>query len=655
MQAHKQILGSILAPNIRFLAPLFQRPYVWQRDENWRPLWEAVRDAAEHRLGPAQQGRPYFLGAIVLSNAQAPTLALGVFEIIDGQQRLTTLQILLAVIRDICTAAGAPGDANLFDTWIMNPSLIVPNVDDRYKVWPTNVDRDDFRRVMTAGSPFAVYHAYTAPAFAQGQNQPQGFSANDDPAVRQYLLQWPALTPEENTAAYRQLTKDQGKEATAHVNALLNVKRRIPHAYWYLHAEISEWLGQPSSPDFSNRIRAIYNALSQDIELIVIQLQDSDDAQQIFETLNALGAPLLPADLVKNYLFRAAERERIPTQPLYDRYWEVFDKQEAWRQDIRQGRLNRPRLDLFLQHYLTLITGEDILISDMFSFYQKWAQKQQALSPSDLLAHFRRYADVYWQFEHYPSDSREGLFFTRLAQLDNTTVLPLLLEVVLRYSQAHSLAQLRQILVDIESYLVRRLICGLSPKNYNRFFRDLVRTLSQADDFSGNAIRAALLSSSSDTSRWPNDAEFEQSWMRNPLYKMLPQLRTRMILEALERQQYSPLTGAVTIHRNPTIEHLLPQSWQAHWPLPTHAGPSQAAQEREDLLHSIGNLTLLSGPLNTIISNGPWAAKHQRILQHSPSNLNRSLPQVWDEDAIKQRSATLFDNALAIWPYPTTK
>ena len=645
MQAQKEILGAILAPNIRFLAPLFQRPYVWQRDENWRPLWEAVRDAAEYRLSPSQQGRPYFLGAIVLSQAQAPNFAMMFYEIIDGQQRLTTLQILLTVIRDICAAAGIAGDATLFETWIMNPSQIAPNFDDRFKVWPTNVDRDDFRRVMTAGSPFAVYHTYTAPAFTQAQKQPQGFSANDDPAVQEYLLQWPALTPEENTAAYRQLS-------TVHINAMTAVKRLIPHAYWFLHSEVSEWLGSPTSPDFTSRVRALYNALSQDIELIVIKLQGTDDAQQIFETLNALGAPLLPADLVKNYLFRAAEQEHLDTPPLYDRYWKIFDQQDAWREKIRQGRLTRPRLDLFLQHYLTLITGEDILISDLFAFYQKWAKSQSAMSAADLLAHFRRYADVYWQFEHYPANSREGLFFARLAQLDNTTVLPLLLEVVLRYSQSHHQAELLQILGDIESYLVRRLICGLSPKNYNRFFRDIVQQAKQANDFSPNFIRTALLQSSTDTSRWPDDTEFHRAWTSTSLYRLLPQARTRLVLEALERQLNTNLASAISLFAKPTIEHLLPQTWQTNWPLPSHLPAEQATQVREDLIHTIGNLTLLSGPLNAAVSNGPWGAKRQLILQNSISNLNINLPPSWGEDAIKARSEALFQHALKIWPHP---
>jgi hypothetical protein len=234
--------------------------------------------------------------------------------------------------------------------------------------------------------------------------------------------------------------------------------------------------------------------------------------------------------------------------------------------------------------------------------------------------------------------------------------------VVLRYGQSHQASQLRQILVDIESYLVRRLVCGLSPKNYNRFFHEIVRALQAADNFSPEAIRTALLRSSAntahwlddaaDTARWPSDAEFKQAWIESGFYNILRQQRTRVILEALDRQQKSSLADTQIIFTKSTIEHLLPQSWQAHWPLPNGADLVQTNKDRKELLHTIGNLTLLSGSLNAKVSNGPWDTKYARIRKHSMSNLNQQLPVVWDEAAIRHRTAALFKSAIVSWPYP---
>ena len=83
------------------------------------------------------------------------------------------------------------------------------------------------------------------------------------------------------------------------------------------------------------------------LNLVVIDLGDDDEAQVIFETLNARGTPLLPADLVKNYPFMPQQRVR-PT-------WTPSMRLEALRRRgrdarVKQGRFFRPQIDLFLQH-----------------------------------------------------------------------------------------------------------------------------------------------------------------------------------------------------------------------------------------------------------------------------------------------------------------
>ena len=60
-----------------------------------------------------------------------------------------------------------------------------------------------------------------------------------------------------------------------------------------------------------------YTAIKDHLHLVVIDLEEADDAQEIFETLNALGTPLLPADLVKNFLFHLAESQHQDTEKLY--------------------------------------------------------------------------------------------------------------------------------------------------------------------------------------------------------------------------------------------------------------------------------------------------------------------------------------------------
>ena len=203
----------------------------------------------------------------------------------------------------------------------------------------------------------------------------------------------------------------------------------------------------------ADALSALYTAIKDFQNLVVIDLEKDDDAQEIFETLNALGTPLLPADLVKNFLFHMAEGQGENVQKLYQRLWEGFDDDKSyWRQRVRQGRLKRARLDLFLGHYLAMLTGEETLISQMFLDYKQHVFSSNGRPATEHMADFRTYADVYESLDGFPEDSREGIFFERLNQMDVSTVYPLLLEVFKKYETIRKNPALEETLVDLESF-----------------------------------------------------------------------------------------------------------------------------------------------------------------------------------------------------------
>src|SRR5687768_1401741 len=105
MDAGTHSLKVIFGQDRRHLVPLYQRPYVWTEQVQWAPLWEDIRGIAERALD-GQPMRPHFMGAIVLDQADVPYGSIDTRWVIDGQQRLTTLQILLEAFAD---AAGAQG------------------------------------------------------------------------------------------------------------------------------------------------------------------------------------------------------------------------------------------------------------------------------------------------------------------------------------------------------------------------------------------------------------------------------------------------------------------------------------------------------------------------------------------------------------------
>ena len=160
-------LSRIFGLEVRHTVPLFQRPYVWSKDEQWEPLWQDISRLAD-RVLRAVEGQPiagHFLGTVVLEQAQSRAGSIGRREVIDGQQRLTTLQILLhalqhalALVAQEQADAGDPPLSRKVDvaarqvqTLTINPAYEAE--EERYKVWPTNTDRVPFREVMDSKGP----------------------------------------------------------------------------------------------------------------------------------------------------------------------------------------------------------------------------------------------------------------------------------------------------------------------------------------------------------------------------------------------------------------------------------------------------------------------------------------------------------------------
>lgn len=599
MKANKLTVNGLFDPNERREAPLFQRPYVWKQESNWEPLWQSIKALAEKRLIDAHV-HPHFLGTVVLDQLRTPAGKLHARQLIDGQQRLTTLQLALAAARDLAKELGELKYSESFKGLTNNHVPLSDDPDDVFKVWPTNADRNEFRAVMSAGSRQAV----------------EALAGNEENLIRS--------------------------------------------AYLYFSDCFAAWWKEEPQ-EVGRRLQALHSALREDLNAVVIDLEDDDDAQEIFETLNALGTPLLPADLVKNYLFRLATIQGDDAQKLYDQYWKGFDDEQSyWRKEVRQGRLKRARLDLFLNHYLTMVKGDEVIISQMFLDYKELVSSRNGAPAREHMQHFDSYAEVYESFDAFPSDSRSGLFFHRLDEMDTSTVFPLLLEVFKRHPRTDNNPERDSVLVNLESFLIRRAVCGLTAKNYNRFFAQLVTKLRDSNnDFSSPAIRQHLLSEKAETQRWPDDGEFRAAWMNIEFYKRLKKSVQRMILEAIEALLHTGKTEKVIIERKLTIEHLLPREWEAHWPLVIHesvpGAQEQALKRRNDAIHKVGNLTLLTKELNPSVSNGPWIKKRDKILEHSALNLNRPLKDfaIWDEDAIEKRSKVLFEAAVKIWPYPS--
>jgi hypothetical protein len=208
----------------------------------------------------------------------------------------------------------------------------------------------------------------------------------------------------------------------------------------------------------------------------------------------------------------------------------------------------------------------------------------------------------------------------------------------------------------IYSYIVRRAVTDLSGKNLNKVFQSIAQRFHEAG-VSSDHLREFFASRSGESSRFPTDQEFRQALLNAPLYALAPGDRNKDILWELELASRSKFAEETKQPPNLWTEHVLPVSWGEEWPFEDgefvgrYSGDERAVR-RNTLLHSLGNLTLITAPLNISSGNRSFAEKRAKFDEHTGLFLNKwfSQKQGWSEKDILERGEALAEKALVIWP-----
>jgi len=207
------------------------------------------------------------------------------------------------------------------------------------------------------------------------------------------------------------------------------------------------------------------------------------------------------------------------------------------------------------------------------------------------------------------------------------------------------------------------MLVRATTKNYNQVVAELITSLRKRErPTAGDAVEMFLAGQTSSSRYWPDDNEIREELRVLPAYRRLGRGRLRMVLEAVEDHRRGwcgdkPGLGGERVARGKyVIEHVMPRKWAMHWPLPDG---SRGEGERDALIHTVGNLTLLTDRLNAKVSNGPWlgdAGKRHGLEAHDVLLLNRELLKTagdnWTDAAIRSRSDELSKSIVEIWPAP---
>lgn len=140
MKASETSLRNLLEGTKQFQIPLFQRPYSWTEDK-WVTLWEDLM-----KLYNDEVEGSYFLGAIVTQSIAGTADGISPYLVIDGQQRLITLTILLAAMRDhLITEKKKELAQELYTLYLTNQ---YKKGEEFYKILPTQEDREAYQSIL---------------------------------------------------------------------------------------------------------------------------------------------------------------------------------------------------------------------------------------------------------------------------------------------------------------------------------------------------------------------------------------------------------------------------------------------------------------------------------------------------------------------------
>ena len=584
-----------------YLIPIYQRRYVWDEFNQWEPLWLDVIGIADPQLPAGDEydldsRKPHFLGATVLKGLPPRVGRAKGFLVVDGQQRLTTIQLLLTSVADTFREHEELSELeslarDLTINWVKG----APSPNEPDKIQPLAGDFQSFTRVMKA-------------------------------------------------------SRDSGQ--------VPDMSGPIPGCYRYYRSMASKWLveGDGSGQSLQDRAEVLLTTIFDKLQVVAIHLNNHENESAIFEALNARGEPLSEWEKVKNYiLFKASETPGIDQGELYEQHLLEFDDRR-WLEETGHGAARRRISDQFLDYWLESKLRRPINARRVFrEFRKKLDQPGSFIDLEDWCNELKKDGRHFlqWQTTQEWGRNFEAIFHGRRNAIDIGAIWPLLLAL----SRVDTTSEdIERCLGALDSFLWRRAIVGRTTRNYDSVALELVNVLPQEPTGEmpySNAIIEQLCKYELVRSSWPSDYD-----VRKAVLEHNAPLRTiRQVLEAIERGlMRGKRPGNEHMTRDLPIEHLMPQTrFLEDWPLPTDAD-EDAELVREDTIQRLGNLTLVDHGLNSKLGNRPWAEK-RRILQEDDNLyinkelLNHAPSGHWDEEQIRQRGERLAAFIVEIWPH----
>lgn len=386
--------------------------------------------------------------------------------------------------------------------------------------------------------------------------------------------------------------------------------------------------------------------------VISVELNNEDDPQLVFESLNSTGVPLTAGDKIRNFLLM--DQPHQLQKQYYKDYWLQIEDAVG------------THIDDFVYDYLRVKTGNFGNQKKIYGEFKEYAEdKCLKREIKSSLVDMRKYAHIYSillgknqvddsGFNTNEASKLEACIF-RLNRLETFVIRPFLMEV-LSLAQGGKLSsqEVIEIFRTVEAYIYRRKICDKPSNKLNTVFVKLHKEIEAKKGTIGKYLDGfkVALCGKTGSAAFPEDEEFKRKFKECEIYKMTSPVRT-YTLERLEcngdgaNEAPNDLYGQFA-NGKLTIEHIMPQTLNREW-----KGELGKDYERvhKEWLHRIANLTLTG--YNSRLSNDAFGVK-RKTYKNSRFGLNQWIAdqQVWGEKQLLERAEMLAEKALKIWEKP---
>ena len=572
-------VSKLFSDDMVLTVPSFQRNYTWETSNTEQFLNDV--------FASAKSGESHFYGPIVLLQDDSDDHQ----KIIDGQQRLTSVFILLSLLRDQASQLG--------DRQITSDGPTIDQVIRNFMYKPLE---------------------YTEPRFAANYLVRDIFQTRILAAPQQSGKDGSSVPRIELTVGGAQMSSDE-KTRT----------KGLRKNYVYMKSRLAEELKGMSDAEKKLRIRKIFDALTKRFEIHSMVLSSEDDAYILFETLNDRGMKLSPSDLLKTITLREVRNESP----------QKLDSALATWDQVTEN-LGDYDFSKFLRHYLLTQTRDAVqkprILAKFKGIIAGYGEGGAWKNLNDLQRASVTYRTLLGLSDHpVPEVAR---VIARLNAISDTHRV-LLLEV-LKYESRFTPKELAKVFRAVEALVVRWIASGGNAQTLETKYQNFLHEFAEGDGSeSCETLFAKLIE------LWPKDEDVF------PLTKKTdsPDLQ-RYFLRRIE-EGAGGVSGSWS--EALSIEHLAPQDpdkANSDW-LTIVADEDEkddAGNVYSDYVYNWGNLALLEQPLNSAIKNSNWQTKvhgqaNSKFEGLSSSNLGMIKhivkAPVWSRETILDRQNAL--------------